>query len=73
MPVVADEIAMSFDIGSDLDVIPTGSPFDRDRELLKSIEKAGELSDLRLDVVRQCFGQFHMFCADCDEHGSILQ
>ncbi len=73
VPIIADEVSMPFDIGTDFHVIAEWRAFDGHRELLEPAKETRKLSDLRLDVVGQSLGQFHVFCADGDEHGSILQ
>lgn len=70
--IVAYKVLVSFDIGADFDMETSRSPLDRDSKLLQPIEETWEFSDLRLDVFRDGFSQFHVFCANCDEHVSLL-
>ena len=71
--VITNEVLVPFDIGSNFDVVSVRRAFNRDGELLKAIEELGQLPNFRHDVLGDRVGQFHVFCADGDEHGSILQ
>ncbi len=65
---VTDEVLMALDIRANLDVISVWCALDGDGELLQSFEKPRQFSNLGLDVLGESFGQFHVFCADSDEH-----
>ncbi len=70
--IVANEVLMFLDIRSNFDVVSNGCTFDCDCKLLQPVEEARKFADLRLDVIGQSFGQFHVSSANCDEHVSIL-
>ena len=70
--VVANEILVALNIRPNLDVVSVWGTFDRHRKLLQSIEEFRQLADLRHDILGDRFGQFHVFCADSDEHVEIL-
>lgn len=70
--VVADEVLVVLDIGANFNMKASRRSFDRHGELLQPTEKAWQLADLRSDVLVDRLGQFHVLCADGDEHVVLL-
>jgi len=66
--IVADEVSVMLDIGADFHMKASRCSLDCDGELLQPAEEAGQLTDLRSDVLADGLGQFHVLRCDGDEH-----